>query len=135
MAPPQNPKSTSAVPPAASALARSPLAVVVTGTLFRGMSTIVVTPPAAAARVAVWNPSHSVRPGSFTWTWVSTTPAITTEFPTSSRWRASGARPGASRAVIVPSVIASAAGATPSSVTTRELVITRSAVGMAGDDT
>ncbi len=29
------------------------------------MSQIVVTPPASAARVAVANPSHSVRPGSF----------------------------------------------------------------------
>lgn len=36
------------------------------------MSTIVVTPPAAAARVAVAKPSHSVRPGSLTCTWVST---------------------------------------------------------------
>jgi hypothetical protein len=34
--------------------------------LLSGMSRIVVTPPAAAARVAVSNPSHSVRPGSFT---------------------------------------------------------------------
>ena len=33
------------------------------------MSTIVVTPPAAAARVAVAKPSHSVRPGSLTCTW------------------------------------------------------------------
>ena len=48
--------------------------VVVGGMLFSGMSRIVVTPPAAAARVAVSNPSHSVRPGSLTWTWVSTTP-------------------------------------------------------------
>ncbi len=38
------------------------------------MSTIVVTPPAAAALVAVANPSHSVRPGSLTCTWVSTRP-------------------------------------------------------------
>ena len=38
------------------------------------MSRIVVTPPAAAARVAVANPSHSVRPGSLMCTWVSTRP-------------------------------------------------------------
>ena len=31
-----------------------------------GMSTMVVMPPAAAARVAEMKPSHSVRPGSFT---------------------------------------------------------------------
>lgn len=53
---------------------------IVTGELFSGMSTIVVTPeprhrrrdaseavpPAAAAFVAVSKPSHAVRPGSFT---------------------------------------------------------------------
>jgi len=38
------------------------------------MSTIVVMPPAAAARVAVSKPSHSVRPGSLTCTCVSTRP-------------------------------------------------------------
>ena len=42
--------------------------------LLSGMSTIVVTPPAAAARVALSKPSHSVRPGSLTWTWVSHEP-------------------------------------------------------------
>ena len=36
------------------------------------MSQIVVTPPASAARVAVANPSHSVRPGSLTCTCEST---------------------------------------------------------------
>src|SRR5215217_5220067 len=33
----------------------------------------VVTPP-ASARVALAKPSQSVRPGSLTWTWVSTSP-------------------------------------------------------------
>lgn len=51
---------------------------------YRGMSTIVVTPPAAAAFVAVQYPSQAVRPGSLTWTWQSTIPGITTLFPTSS---------------------------------------------------
>ena len=37
-----------------------------------------VTPPAAAARVAVAKPSHSVRPGSLTCTWVSTSPGSST---------------------------------------------------------
>lgn len=50
---------------------------------YRGMSTMVVTPPAAAARVAVQKPSHVVRPGSFTCTWQSTMPGITTLSPTS----------------------------------------------------
>ena len=36
--------------------------VVVGGIEFRGMSTIVVNPPAAAAEVAVANPSQAVRP-------------------------------------------------------------------------
>ena len=45
------------------------------------MSTIVVTPPAAAARVAVSKPSHSVRPGSLTCTCVSTRPGETTRSP------------------------------------------------------
>ena len=48
------------------------------GREFSGISMIVVTPPAAAARVAVANPSHSVRPGSLTWTWVSTRPGSST---------------------------------------------------------
>ena len=52
--------------------------VTVAGMLFSGMSTIVVTPPAAAAAVAVANPSHSVRPGSFTCTWLSTSPGSST---------------------------------------------------------
>ena len=47
---------------------------VVAGRQFSGMSMIVVTPPAAAARVAEAKPSHSVRPGSFTCTCVSTRP-------------------------------------------------------------
>ena len=45
-------------------LERRASAVVVTGELLSGMSTSVVIPPAAAARVAVAKPSHSVRPGS-----------------------------------------------------------------------
>ena len=52
--------------------------------LLSGMSTIVVTPPAAAARVALAKPSHSVRPGSLTWTWVSTRPGSSTSSSASS---------------------------------------------------
>lgn len=54
---------------------------------YSGMSTIVVTPPAAAALVAVQKPSQEVRPGSFTWTWQSTMPGITTLSPTSSTFQ------------------------------------------------
>lgn len=50
---------------------------------YSGMSTIVVIPPDVAACVAVANPSQSVLPGSLTWTWLSTTPGITTRSPTS----------------------------------------------------
>lgn len=42
---------------------------VVGGMEFKGMSTTVVTPPEAAARVPVQKPSQSVRPGSLRWTW------------------------------------------------------------------
>ena len=77
-APPQNATSTASWPAAAACLARSAGTVTVGGMLFSGMSTIVVTPPAAAAAVAVANPSHSVRPGSFTCTWLSTSPGSST---------------------------------------------------------
>ena len=75
-APPQKPTSTNAWSPATSRLSLRPSTVVVGGMEFSGMSRIVVTPPAAAARVAEAKPSHSVRPGSLTWTWVSTRPGI-----------------------------------------------------------
>ena len=78
IAPPQKPTSTCAVSCAAFRLISSPSTVVVGGMLFSGMSRIVVTPPAAAARVAVAKPSHSVRPGSLTCTWLSTRPGSST---------------------------------------------------------
>jgi hypothetical protein len=68
IAPPQNPTSTAQRPSAAARLTASASAVTVGGSELSGMSTTVVTPPAAAARVAVEKPSHSVRPGSFTCT-------------------------------------------------------------------
>jgi hypothetical protein len=46
------------------------------GIAFKGISMTVVTPPDAAARVPVENPSHSVLPGSLRWTWASTNPGI-----------------------------------------------------------
>ena len=71
-----------------AASASSAARVVVTGMQLSGMSTSVVTPPAAAARVAVSKPSHSVRPGSLMCTWLSTSPGVTTRSPTSSTPRA-----------------------------------------------
>ena len=53
---------------------------------YSGMSTMVVIPPAAAARVAVVYPSQLVLPGSFTCTWASTTPGMISRFPTSWTW-------------------------------------------------
>ena len=64
--------------------------------LFRGMSMNVVTPPAAAARLAATKPSHSVRPGSLTWTWVSTSPGSRTS--SSARISSSAASQSASNA-------------------------------------
>ena len=68
MTPPQNPTSTKRLPAVAATLSSRAARVVVTGSELSGMSMMVVTPPAAAARVAVSKPSHSVRPGSLTCT-------------------------------------------------------------------
>src|SRR5712692_3811724 len=85
------------------------------------MSTIVVTPPAAAARVAVSKPSHSVRPGSLTWTCVSTMPGEMTSV-SASRISAPAATSsyGATR-TIVPCSIWIDAGRSASGRTTRWL--------------
>ena len=91
-APPQNATSTAHCPAAAAILARSASTVVVTGEEFSGMSQIVVTPPASAARVADANPSHSVRPGSLTCTCESTTPGSSGRFPRSTAAVASSRR-------------------------------------------
>ena len=86
------PTSTHSWPRAAATFSRRAATVVVTGLLLSGMSTSVVTPPAAAAWVPVAKPSHSVRPGSFRWTWVSTKPGMTTRSPTSSTRQLTGSR-------------------------------------------
>ena len=94
--------------------------VVVGGRELSGMSTRVVMPPAAAARVAVQKPSHSVRPGSLTWTWVSTRPGSRTSSPTSSRRAPAGTSASyGSTAAILPSATATDAARVPSGVTTR----------------
>ena len=77
-APPQKPTSTCTCPSATGRFSSRSATVVVAGIEFSGMSRIVVTPPAAAARVAVAKPSHSVRPGSLTCTCVSTSPGSST---------------------------------------------------------
>src|SRR5580700_2542811 len=89
MTPPQKPTSTWHCPPAALRLMASASGVTVAGTLSSGMSTKVVTPPAAAALVAVAKPSHSVLPGSHRCTWGSMRPgSTTTSEPSSSTVRA-----------------------------------------------
>ena len=69
---------------AASRLSSRAATLVVSGRQFSGMSTRVVKPPAAAARVAVAKPSHSVRPGSLMWVWASTRPGSRARLPRSS---------------------------------------------------
>ena len=83
-APPQKPMSTNAWGAATSCLSSSAGPLTVDGIEFSGMSMIVVTPPAAAALVAVAKPSQSVRPGSLTCTWASTRPGIKTSSSASS---------------------------------------------------
>jgi hypothetical protein len=65
--PAHRPTSTNVLLGAAAArcLARTWAGVVVQGAELSGMSTTAVTPPAAAARVALAIPSHASRPGSF----------------------------------------------------------------------
>ncbi|KAK1998486.1 hypothetical protein LX36DRAFT_533268, partial [Colletotrichum falcatum] len=58
----------------AASFSSKPWTVVIGGIAFKGMSITVVTPPDAKARVPVAKPSHSVRPGSFRWTWALTRP-------------------------------------------------------------
>ncbi len=67
---------------AAARLASSAATLIVSGTQLRGMSTSVVTPPAAAARVAVPKPSQS-RPGSLMCTCESTSPGKRSRSPKS----------------------------------------------------
>jgi len=64
MTPPQNATSVQHCPRAALRFAARFSTVVVGGIELRGMSTTVVMPPDAAARVPVQKPSQSVRPGS-----------------------------------------------------------------------
>ena len=80
----RTPKKAFSIPRNSSiGVMRRPSTDVVAGTELSGMSTRVVAPPAAAARVAVEKPSHSVRPGSFMWTCVSTSPGSTGISPAS----------------------------------------------------
>ena len=92
-APAQNATSTAHFPVAAATFTANASTLVVTGEEFSGMSQMVVTPPASAARVALANPSHSVRPGSFTCTCESTRPGSSGRSPKSTVRSASARRP------------------------------------------
>ena len=120
--PPQNATSTWHSRAAARRFVSSASTDVVAGTLLSGMSTIVVTPPAAAARVACTKPSQSVRPGSLTCTWESTRPGRTTRSPASmTPLMTCGACALSVIAVIRPSRISMSTARTPSGRTTFRL--------------
>ena len=84
--------------------------------LLSGMSTTVVTPPAAAAAVAEAKPSHSVRPGSLMCTCESTRPG--------SRTQSSAMVSSAAGAALE---VAPAAGASKPSIETIRPSLTRTA--------
>ncbi len=127
MAPPQNPTSTNAWSSATSRLSLRFSTVVVGGTEFSGMSMMVVTPPAAAARVAEAKPSHSVRPGSLTWTWVSTRPGSRVSSSASSMISVPARPlPSGSMATILPPRTPTSRGAMPAVVRMRWPRMTRS---------
>ena len=128
-APPQNPTSTHVWPSAVLRLTSRAATSTVGGMLLSGMSTIVVTPPAAAALVADSKPSHSVRPGSLTCTWESTIPGSSTSSEPSSTTaaaRSPRSDPGASTATICPSLTATSAPRSPSGRTARPARTSRS---------
>jgi len=85
-------------------------------------ATSAVMPPAAAARVAVSNPSHSVRPGSLTWTCVSTIPGEITRSGTLNTLAPVGSSPSnATMRSMTPPSMCNAAERTPSGRTMRWL--------------
>ncbi len=90
------------LPPGGVPLGGQRRGVVVTGLLLSGMSTSVVIPPAAAAAVAVGNPSQSARPGSLMWTWVSTRPGRIIRSPRSSTRIDGSTSPGSDDADDLP---------------------------------
>ncbi len=108
---------------AASRLSSRAATVVVSGRQLRGMSTTVVKPPAAAARVAVAKPSQSVRPGSLMWVWASTRPGRRAREPRSSSGEMREARDAEGElgwtAVMMPSSMTTVASCSPCGVMTR----------------
>ena len=131
IAPPQKPTSTCAASCAAFRLTCRPSTVVVGGMLLSGMSMIVVTPPAAAARVAVAKPSHSVRPGSLTCTWLSTRPGSSTSSSPRSMVSVPSSRDSSgSIATTTPSRTAMQRGTSPARVITLRPRNTRSKSAM-----
>src|SRR5438132_5467098 len=112
-----SPKSTRALLRARAAFDSSTPALSTAGTVF-GISTTVVTPPAAAAAVRVPKSSFSGNPGSRLWTWASTAPG-STYMPVTSISAPSGpiARPRSTR-TMAPSLTCTSARRGPSGVYT-----------------
>ncbi len=122
IAPPQKPTSTKALGAATARFVSRASTSTVGGRELSGMSRIVVTPPAAAAFVAEAKPSHSPRPGSLTWTWVSTRPGRSTCVSSTSRTCAEVVLTRSSPVAIStirPSRTATSAAAMPSGRTAR----------------
>ena len=113
--PPQRAKSTSDAFSASSRFATTASARIVGGSESMGMSTTVVTPPAAAARLPVAHPSQSSRPGASKCTWASTAPGSRARPVASITLAAAPPAPGSVTATMVPSETTTSRGAPPSS--------------------
>ncbi len=90
------------------------------------MSTMAEIPPAAALCVALRNPSHSVRPGSLTCTWVSMTAGITSASPKSCNSAPAGTESQAATASMRPPRTCTEAGPCPNTRRLRTTVVIQS---------
>ena len=98
----QSPWSTIALPAIASRLAWKTAPSATPGSVL-GMSSTVVTPPAAAAAVRVPKSSFAGKPGSRPWTWASIAPGSTQRPPASTTSGPFGWAQGSRRATRPPS--------------------------------
>jgi hypothetical protein len=91
--------------------------------LLMGISKMVVTPPAAAARVSVAKSPRAGYAGARQWKWISTAPGMTYCPRASITSRASSGVPRATLATILPSSSARSSASTARSVITSPLTI------------
>src|SRR6516225_6555460 len=126
---PQKPTSTNERPAAAWRFIPNEETVAVASAP-SGVSTIVVTPPTAAARVSVSsaasNPWRSGRSGGHAHTWVSTIPGSIARSPASSSGQPAGTSSKSTTPMTLPLRTWTEAGRSPRGVTTWRLRITRS---------